>query len=106
MCHVNNVDFPLQHADRSFMELVVGRYVSVRMISLVTTLLESAHVLLAGRVSHLPSHTVFCSIGVYFLTSVCFAEKLQGQVKERPKHTDILEFAKICSLFDLELESF
>ena len=45
MCHVNNVDFYLQHADRSFMELVVGRYVSVRMISLVTTLLESAHVL-------------------------------------------------------------
>ena len=76
MCHVNNVNFPLQHADRSFMELVVGRYVSVRMISLVTTLLESAHVLLAGRVSHLLPRTVVSSIGVYFLTSVCFAEKL------------------------------
>ena len=56
--------------------------------------------------SRLPSHTVFCSIGVYFLTSVCFAEMLQGQVKERPKHADILEFAQICGLFDLELESF
>ena len=56
--------------------------------------------------SRLLSRTVFCSNGVHFLTFLCFAEMLQGQVKERSKHMDILEFAQICGLFDLELESF